>query len=46
MDRYSVKQSQNIMIKVKIKQHGIRKKESCKKVEWNVLLPLFGLGLS
>ena len=35
MDRYSVK-PQNIFIKVKIKEHGIGKKESWKKVEWNI----------
>ena len=48
MDRYSVKQPQNIITKVKIKQHGIGKKESWKKVEWNIymLLPLFCLGVS
>ena len=40
MDRYSVKQPQNI-IKVKIKQHGIGKKESLKKVEWNIYYCLY-----
>ena len=32
MDRYSVKQPQNIIIKVKIKQHGIGKKNPEKKL--------------
>ena len=33
MHRYSVKQPQNIVVKVKIKLYGIRKRESWKKVE-------------
>ena len=33
MDRYSVKQPQNVIIKVRIKQHGIGRKESWKNVE-------------
>ena len=41
MDRYSVKQPQNIIIKVKTKQHGIGKKESWKKVEWNIYYCLY-----
>ena len=35
MDRL-LKKPQNIIIKVKIKQYGIGKKESWKKVEWNI----------
>ena len=48
-DRYFLKQPQNIIVKVKIKQHGIGKKELWKKVEWNTyiyILPLFCLGVS
>ena len=41
MDRYSVKQPQNIIIKVKIKQHEIGKKESWKKVELNIYYCLY-----
>ena len=33
MDRYPVKQPQNVIIKVRIKQHGIGRKESWKNVE-------------
>ena len=33
MDRYPVKQPQNVIIKVRIKQHGIGGKESWKNVE-------------
>ena len=37
MDRYSIKQPQNIIIKVKIKQHGIgKKKKILKKVGQNI----------
>ena len=31
MDRYSIKQPQNIIIKVKIRQHGIGKKKILEK---------------
>ena len=41
MDRYSVKQPENIILKVKIKQHGIGKKESWKKIEWNIYYCLY-----
>ena len=33
MDRCPVKQPQNVIIKVRIKQHGIGRKESWKNVE-------------
>ena len=33
---YSIKQPQNIIIKVRIKEHKIGKKEYWKKVEWNI----------
>ena len=36
MDIYSLKQPQNINIKVKIKQHRIGKKKTWKKVAWNI----------
>ena len=36
MDIYSVKQPQNIILKVKMKEHKIGKKEYCKKVERNL----------
>ena len=38
MDIYSVKQPQNIILKVKMKEHEIGKKEYWKKVEWNIIL--------
>ena len=41
MDRYSVKQPQNVIIKVRIKQHGIGRKESWKNVEWNIYYCLY-----
>ena len=47
MDRYSIKQSQNIIIKVKIKQHRIgkkKKKKSWKKVGQNILLNFILIG--
>ena len=40
MDIYSVKQPQNIILKVKMKEHEIGKKEYWKKVEWNIYIPL------
>ena len=36
MDRYPAKKSQNTNMKVKIKQNRFGKKESWKKVEWNI----------
>ena len=36
IDRYSVKQRKNIILKVKLKQNGIGKIESWKNVEWNI----------
>ena len=52
MGRYSIKQSQNIIIKVKIKQHRIgkkkkkkkKKKKSWKKVGQNILLNFILIG--
>ena len=38
MDIYSVKQSQNIILKVKMKEHKIGKKEYWKKVERNYII--------
>ena len=43
MDINSVKQPQNIIIKVKMKEHEIGEKDHWKKVERNILLPLFCL---
>ena len=36
MDIYSLKQPQNIIIKVQMKEHKIGKKEYWKQVEWNL----------
>ena len=41
MDINSVKQPQNITIKVKMKEHEIGKKEYWKKVEWNIYYCLY-----
>ena len=41
MDIYFVKQPQNIIIKVKMKEYEIEKEQYRKKVEWNVYYCLY-----
>ena len=41
VDIYSVKQPQNIIIKVKMNEHKIGKKEYWEKVEWNLYYCLY-----